>query len=182
MLGFKKGIIVFLIDVGKAMAAFAVGTVVYNNFLMQHDRFLIYGGGTFFESSYVLPGLYAGLGVVLGHCFPFFLKFKGGKGVASTLGLIIMLDWRVAVVSLTIGAGIVFFARFISVASMTIVFLVPLLLLLFFNLDYGGFTATTPAEVIVLTAGLCVFIWFLHRDNIQRLLAGKENKFSFTKK
>jgi len=182
VLGFRKGIVVFLIDVGKAMAAFAVATVIYNNFLLSEaSSFSANAGGTFFESSYVLPGLYAGLGVVLGHCFPFFLKFKGGKGVSSTLGLIIMLDWRVAIISFAIGIAIVFFTRYISVASMTIVLSVTPLLFFFFRRDHGGFTPVSPVEMILLTAGLCVFIWFLHRANIQRLIAGEENKFSFSR-
>jgi len=168
VLGVKKGAIVFIVDVLKAMAAFFVVTVVYNHFLSPS---FVPAGGMFFASNNILPGLYAGIGAILGHVFPFYMKFKGGKGVACALGLIIMLDWRVMVISFAIGLAAVIITRFISIASLLITLSVPILLFVF------GY----PLEVILLTAALCTFIWFLHRANIKRLLTGTENKFSFKK-
>lgn len=183
VLGIKKGAVVFVIDVLKSMAAFAVATIVVNHFQLfsmpLSQRFAWQAGGTFFSANemynlgivFVLPGLYAGLGAILGHVFPLFLKFKGGKGVACALGLIIMLDWRVMAISFAIGFIAVALTKFISVASLLITLSVPILMALF------GY----QAEVILLTAGLCAFIWFLHRENIKRLISGTENKFSFKK-
>jgi len=163
VLGFKKGVIVFVIDVLKSMAAFAIVTIIYSD---------INAGGTFFSTNYVTPGLYAGLGAILGHCFPFYLKFKGGKGVSSMIGLIIMLDLRVIIVALIIGITTAAVTRFISLASMLTALSVAISMLVF----------SYPPEDVGLTAALCVFIWFLHRQNIKRLLSGTENKFSFKNK
>jgi len=221
VLGIKKGAVVFIVDIAKAMLAFAVATIVYNTFIVQeHINFfschewencLNYGtyifgtrmwpacsptsgfffaGGTFFVSSYVLPGLYAGLGAILGHVFPFYLNFKGGKGVACALGVIIMLDWRIAVISFSIGLIAVVATRFISLASLLITLSVPFLMFLF---EYGPMSEwpiyvrdwayfAVRSEVLWLTIILCALIWFLHRENIKRLLSGTENKFSFKKK
>jgi glycerol-3-phosphate acyltransferase PlsY len=162
VLGIKKGAVVFIVDVLKAVAAFVVATL-----LAQSVG--IYAGGTFFYSTNVLPGLYAGFGAILGHCFPFYLKFKGGKGVACTLGVIIMLDWRVMAISFAVGLIIVLITRYISLASLSITLLVPVLMLAF---AYGY-------EAVGLTAAMGALIWFLHRGNIEKLLSGAENKFSF---
>ena len=222
VLGIKKGVVVFVVDVVKAMLAFAAATFIYNNFIVQehisfficqewenclnygtYDPFSIlrtapacspisgffFAGGTFFVSSYVLPGLYAGLGAILGHCFPFYLNFKGGKGVACALGVIIMLDWRVAIISFATGLIVVLITRFISLASLLITLSVPFLMFLF---EYGPMSEwpiyvsdwayfAVRSEVLWLTVILCVFIWYLHRENIKRLLSGTENKFSFKK-
>lgn len=181
VLGMKKGAVVFIIDVAKAAIAFTVATVLYN---ATYDGAL--AGGTFFETNYILPGLYAGLGVVLGHCFPFYLGFKGGKGVASTLGLILMLDWRIAIITFAVGIIIVAVTKFISVASLTMSALVPILMYIFITLDGGAphrlIPPLMPLEGVWLTAALCAFIWFLHRDNIKRLCKKEENKFSFRRK
>ncbi|MCL2286611.1 MAG: glycerol-3-phosphate 1-O-acyltransferase PlsY [Firmicutes bacterium] len=199
VLGIKKGAIVFIIDIFKAMLAFAVATAVYNRWfplefaffspLTGNDPAFMYAGGTFFASYHVLPGLYAGIGAVLGHCFPFLLNFRGGKGVACTLGLIIMLDWRIALISFTIGAVAVAITKYISVASLLITLSVPILMLLFDNpvvlngvpIPNMQVYLRTPMEGVWLTAALCAFIWFLHRENIKRLYYNTENKFSFKK-
>ena len=165
VLGIKKGAVVFVVDIAKAMLAFAVATFAAGSMNIA-------AGGTFFASNYVLPGLYAGFGAILGHVFPAFLKFKGGKGVACALGLIIMLDWRVMAISFAIGLLAVLITRFISVASLFITLSVPTLMFVF------GYSL----EAVGITAAICALIWFLHRDNIRRLLSGTENKFSFTKK
>jgi len=159
VVGKKQGFIVFVIDIIKAVLAFAVATLIWD------------GGGTFFASSYVLPGLYAGLGAILGHNFPVFLKFRGGKGVSCTLGLILMLDWRVAVIAFAAGIVAVAVFRFISLASLLITFLAPVLMFIF------GY----DVEVVALTAVIGALAWFMHRENIQRLLSGTERKFLSSK-
>ena len=179
VLGFKKGAVVFVIDVIKAMLAYWIVTAIIPSHFppetwavlpegRTHLGF-INAGGTFFISNHILPGLYAGVGAILGHAFPFYIKFKGGKSVACLLGLIIMLDWRVMAISFAIGLIAVCATRFISLASLLISLSVPILL----------FAFSYPLESVVISAGICALIWFLHRANIYRLVKVEENKFSF---
>ena len=187
VLGIKKGAIVFVVDVAKAMLAFAMATIVYNYWGLSAiraggtARLVILAGGTFFDSSampYVLPGLYAGFGAILGHVFPAVLKFKGGKGVACVLGVIIMLDWRIMVISFAIGLVAVLITRYISVASLLITLSVPITFLILSR----DVMFRHGIETFAITVIICALIWFLHRENIKRLLSGTENKFSFKKK
>jgi acyl-phosphate glycerol 3-phosphate acyltransferase len=154
VLGFRWGVIVLVADMAKAVLAM----------LLAGFMFTCRCG-----DCYMPPGLYAGLGVVLGHDFPFYLKFKGGKGVASTLGMLLMLDWRVALIIYSVTFLIAFFIRYISIASLTLSVLIPVVLALF---GHGG-------EVIAVAAFLCLLSWFMHRGNIRRLWTGTETKFGF---
>jgi glycerol-3-phosphate acyltransferase PlsY len=113
------------------------------------------------------------VGTLLGHCFSVFLKFKGGKGVASTIGgLLVLLP-----IPILIGAtlwGLVFLAsRYVSLASIALGVSLPLscwLLPLFTSLKFG------PAE-FWFAAAIAAFNVWTHRSNIGRLLAGTENRF-----
>jgi len=159
VLGKRAGAIVFVVDVLKAIAAFVVASLLFD------------GGGTFFTSDFVLPGLYAGVGAILGHVFPFFLKFKGGKGISCSLGLILMLDWRVALIAFVTGIVLVILFRYISLASLMITLLAPILMFMF---GYAW-------EATLLTTAIGALAWFLHRGNIARLVKGEERRFSLGK-
>jgi len=166
ILGKKAGAIVFVADILKTVIAFVVASLLFD------------GGGAFFASgassmpNYVLPGLYAGLGSILGHCFPFYLKFKGGKGISCSLGLILMIDWRVALIAFGVGFILVFLFRYISLSSIMITLLAPILMFVF------GY----QIEAVVLAAVACALTWLLHRGNILRIVKGEERKFSFGRK
>lgn len=170
--GKKWGAIVFVLDLLKGVGVFVLATVLFDGaawFLPCRCAPLEYGE---IETRVhilrnVLPGLYAGLGAVLGHCFPVWLKFRGGKGVATTLGLIIMLDPLVMAVSFAAGLAAVVITRYISLGSLVVTFLVPVLVY-FFGLGL---------EAVRIMAGIAAIIWILHRENIRRLLAGEERKF-----
>ena len=109
--------------------------------------------------------LAAGLGAFLGHLFPVWLKFKGGKGVATYIGLLIGLYWPAAVLFCLIWLAVAAASRYSSLAALMASALTPLSLWLL-NLP------NTAALFLLLT----ILLWLMHRANIARLLSGSEGK------
>lgn len=89
--------------------------------------------------------LYAGLGAVLGHNFPFYLNFKGGKGIAVTSGLILMMDWRITILCLIAFALTVGLTRYVSLGSLVIT---ALFMISWIFLGQTGRLALTPAHLL----------------------------------
>jgi glycerol-3-phosphate acyltransferase PlsY len=108
-----------------------------------------------------------GLAAIAGHVWPVFLKFRGGKGVATGAGVLLALAPLTTVLALLIWIGVVSLTRYVSVASITAATLVPLLAAL---LDAPGSTVAFCA----LVAG---FVWWTHRSNLRRLRDGTEHRF-----
>jgi glycerol-3-phosphate acyltransferase PlsY len=153
VLGRNIGLTVFVIDIFKAVLAYLIAAWIFND-------------------NGILPGLYAGFGTVLGHDFPVLLKFKGGKGISSSIGTYGAADWRAACVTFIIGIAAVAATRFISLASLLITLSAPVA---FWFFGYG-------IEEIIILSVMAVIAWVLHRGNIKRLLTGTERKFSLKKK
>jgi glycerol-3-phosphate acyltransferase PlsY len=109
--------------------------------------------------------LVAGLGAVLGHVFPVWLGFKGGKGVATYIGVLIAVSWLVALMFGVIWAVVAGVTRYSSLSGLIASALTPVLL-------YIG----VGSKSALLFAVLTVIVWIMHRGNIQRLLAGTEPK------
>jgi glycerol-3-phosphate acyltransferase PlsY len=109
--------------------------------------------------------LVAGLGAFLGHLFPVWLRFKGGKGVATYLGVLIGLAWPAALVFAAIWVTVAYLTRYSSLSALVASAASPLVLLLL-----GQWPAT------VLMGLLSVLLWFMHRANIRRLLGGTEGR------
>lgn len=112
--------------------------------------------------------LIAGIFVVLGHNWPIVLKFKGGKGIATSLGVIVSLHWPTAIVCIIIGLLIITKTRYVSLGSIVAAALVPLIGSLMKRPFNKGFFITT-----LILAALAIF---RHRSNIKRLIEGKEFK------
>ncbi len=121
------------------------------------------------QHLYIL-GAIAALFAILGHIFTPWLRFKGGKGVATGLGVFVALAPKSVLVVLIIFALIVAATRYISLGSIVAAAFFPVA---FFFLN----RANATAPVLVMTAGVSLLIIFRHKDNIRRLLAGNENKF-----
>ncbi len=119
--------------------------------------------------------LYGGLGAVLGHNFPFYLQFRGGKGIAASWGIALAIDWRMALVCMIIFVATALITKFVSLASLLGLtsFVVMWFVLISLNdLDVGS--CGIEASIVVLVIVLLGFV--RHKSNIQRLLAGTENK------
>jgi len=110
--------------------------------------------------------IFAGLCAILGHSFSLFLKFHGGKGVATGLGVIAMLMPKITAIVFIIWLAIVFVTRYVSLGSIVASVCVPLLAIFFGE----------PTEFILFGAVAAVFITLRHKENISRLANGTENK------
>jgi glycerol-3-phosphate acyltransferase PlsY len=111
------------------------------------------------------PALAAGLGAFLGHLFPVWLKFKGGKGVATYIGLLIGLYWPGALIFCAVWLLVAFATRFSSLAALLASALTPVAL-----------WALGQPRAALLFALLSALLWVMHRANIARLLTGSESK------
>ena len=107
----------------------------------------------------------AAAGAVIGHMFPVWLGFKGGKGVATYLGVLIGLAWQAAVVFAIVWLAVAFLFRYSSLAALTAAVIIPIAL----------YFLSTPAAALLFVV-LSILIFFKHRANISRLLAGTETK------
>jgi glycerol-3-phosphate acyltransferase PlsY len=120
--------------------------------------------------------IFAGLGALLGHCFPVWLKFKGGKGVATALGMYIVLCPLAALVAFFLFLLVVVFWRYVSLGSLTAAAAMPLLIYFLW--------APGHAPPLVITLGTIfatVLLFYKHDANLQRLVDGTEPKYSFGK-
>lgn len=114
---------------------------------------------------------FAGLFAVAGHIFPCFFKFKGGKGVATSGGMVIMIDWRIALILFAIFVLIILITRYVSLGSIIMAVLYPVFMGVFYK-DLGLVIISLVFTVIVVTA---------HRENIKKLINHTENKIGSKK-
>lgn len=168
VLGKKAGIIVLLGDVLKTVFAILVVRLIYRDM-----------------GAETLPvlSLYAATGAILGHNFPFYLKFKGGKGIAATAGLIIAFDWRFFVVCAVVFFATFFITHYVSLGSLLVylAFVIEMVVLG----QLGLLTVTEPAhlyEMYGISLFLAVMAYIKHIPNIKRLIKGEESKTFLSKK
>ena len=127
---------------------------------------------------YGVYGAYlAGLFCMLGHMFPVYFKFKGGKGIVCLAVMILMTDWRVFVILFVIFLVIVLGTKYVSLGSVIGAMLYPIVLN---RINSGMGNAVRSVEAIAVL--VAVLVVFMHRENIKRLYQGKESKLNFGKK
>lgn len=154
-LGIKAGLITFLGDVFKAVLP-----IIVIRILLKDSNI-----------SWQLISLYFGLGVVLGHNFPFWLNFKGGKGIAATSGVILAIaDYRVTLIGLTLFIIIVAVTRYVSLGSLMVAFLLPINTVIFYRGDKNFI------HILIISLLFTLFAYIRHGQNIKRLLNGTERK------
>ena len=175
VLGKKAGLIVFLVDLFKTIIPVALtGIIIANTSLNDKYGDMIY-----------LLKLYTGLGAVLGHNFPFYLKFKGGKGIAASGGMILGYHWIFVPIDFVIFFGTFALTHYVSLASILLLFgfFVQMVIMAVFGWSFfAGVTTAVTVEICILTFIISFMAIFRHRANIKRLLDGCERKTYLGKK
>ena len=160
--GKKAAAITLLCDVLKGVVSILISIVV-GKILKDVDKALLVQ--------------LAALGVVIGHTFPIFFGFKGGKGVATSLGVLLMVNWQIGLICLVFAILLMALTQMVSLGSVAAAILYPVLVM-FIHTNY---TISEGSNYLIFSMILAVIVVFNHRENIKRLLAGKENKISFKK-
>lgn len=158
-LGWKAGVITFIGDCLKCLAAVAVIRLLF----AQND-------------NAELLAIYGGLGAVLGHNFPFYLNFKGGKGIAATAGLILSIHPLMFLSIAVVFIGIVLVTQYVSLGSLVIMVLFIIEVIVYGQSGGLQLTAVELYEYYGIAFVLAVLAFWRHRANISRLLKGTENK------
>ena len=162
VMGWKAGAIVFIGDLMKMVAAILVTRLIFET-----------EGG----ANRTLLMVYTALGVVLGHDFPFYLGFRGGKGIASSGGLALMLDWRIAIAAAVSFFGIGFLTKYVSVGSLSMMAVKFFLFIILSECGMMSVTGLSRWEAYAVLLFLLLLALWQHRANLSRLIHGKENKF-----
>lgn len=165
--GIWGGVITLLGDVLKSMLAVFVAWALF------HDQY---------PEGVKLLMMYAGVGAILGHNFPFYLNFRGGKGIACTGGFILAFCIRLAPVCLAAFILIIVITRYVSLGSIIGLILFYIQLLLFGNMGWLDVDVRYLNEIYLLGAFIMILGIIRHRGNIVKLKNGTENKISFHKK
>ena len=118
----------------------------------------------------------AGILVVIGHTFPIFFGFKGGKGVATSFGVLLMVNWKIGFICLTFALVIIIASKMVSMGSIGAAILFPVLTI-FINEHY--IVSASGLKYFIFSLILAIFVIFNHRENVKRILNGTENKLSF---
>lgn len=120
----------------------------------------------------------AGIFVIIGHTFPVFFKFRGGKGIATSLGVLLMTNWQIGLICLVFALVLIALTRMVSVGSIAAGILFPVLVA-FINQNYIVPTSNSNWSYLVFSIIIALLVIFNHRANVQRILNGTENKISF---
>lgn len=148
VLGAKLGVVVLIMDVLKGF----IPLYIASHFNLMYNDLVILG-----------------LVAILAHTFSCFISFKGGKGVATSLGVFLFLIPVITLILLVIFILVAYFTRYISLASITAAFLLPIF----------TFFTHRDSYLFTLSVIIAIFVIYRHKTNISRLLSGTENKFKF---
>ena len=121
----------------------------------------------------------AGILVVVGHTFPIFFEFRGGKGIATALGVLLITNWKIGLICLVFAVVLIAITRMVSVGSMSAAVLFPVLTLF---IGDNFIVTQVGIKYFIYSLILAAFVIFNHRENIKRIMNGTENKISFKNK
>ena len=167
MLGTKAGVIVLMGDILKCMIAIFLCRFVFS---ASHP-----------DMVYLLQ-MYTAGGVILGHNFPFYMHFKGGKGIAATAGLILSFHPYFIPMGVIIFFGIFFTTHYVSLGSLLVYAGFMIEIIICGQNGVFHMPQSSLNEMYVIAALLTVMAYYKHRENIKRLLSGTERKTYLTHK
>lgn len=156
VLGKKAALVVFLCDVLKAAVAVSLAKLL-------------------FPDTALLAALYAGIGAILGHSYPLFFKFKGGKGIAVTVGAIYMIDLKTALIVSVIFIVSAWITKIVSISSLLLTGCIPVFLFVFYKGNEH------IVEIVILGIMIAGITAYRHKANIKRLMEGTESKLGSKK-
>ena len=167
VLGKKAGAIVLFCDIMKTGLAMVLVRFLFKN---------AYGD--------ILPllSLYAGAGAILGHNYPFYLHFKGGKGIACTAGIIIFFHPYMILPEIITFFSVFFLTHYVSLGSLLVQIVLIAEMIIFGQMGIFGMTQGALIELYIVTTFLAALAFWRHRTNISRLVHGTERKTYLTKK
>ena len=168
VLGTKVGLMVFAGDCLKCILAVCLVRILFSTSCADHIYLLC---------------LYAGAGAILGHNYPFYMNFKGGKGIAATAGLVLSFHPYFVIVGVLLFFGIFFTTHYVSLGSLTVYTAMLIELVICGQLGvFPGMSQARLIEMYVLFGALTILAFWKHRGNIKRLIHGNERKTYLTKK
>ena len=178
-LGLKFGLLTFFLDIMKGVVPTLLAFFIFNDKAFKGTTFIIA------DFAIYLCGFF----VVLGHIYPVIFKFKGGKGIASTIGVFLVChsvygwEWAVIILMSLIAALVfIYLTEFGAMGSFIAITPPAITSLIRLYIEYGKTTNFSCLVFYVLTNmlifAICLFTWFAHRHNIERMLAGDEHPTS----
>lgn len=178
--GKKMGVVTLLLDVLKGVICVLIA-IAYVKFINSPDRYYEWGSQSDLAMyrdmlDFIALPYIAGVAVILGHNFPVYFGFKGGKGVATSLGVVLMLDWKIGLIVMVIALAIMAITRYVSLGSVLggAIFIVLEIIKAIVMHEYN----IIQLVCVIIIGGLLIA---RHHANIKRLLNGTENKLSLKK-
>lgn len=190
VLGKGPAVLVLIFDICKAVIAILIAKGIFalsgihlyemGGDLDPSTGIATTAGAIFYNITYELGILFAAFGAILGHNFPIYYGFKGGKGIATSLGAILMIEWPIGLVCLFFALALMITSRMVSLGSICTAILYPVLVWIMGE----AFGTDFKAKLIYFIFAVCIatLAIYRHRSNIKRLLNGTENKLWKTKK
>ena len=162
-IGVKAAVITLLCDILKGVVVILIAILIGNIVDGLDDALLVQLAGIF---------------VIIGHTFPIFFGFKGGKGIATSLGVLLMINWQIGLICLVFALILMAITRMVSVGSIAAAILFPVLVV-FIGQNY--IVPVNNWSYLIFSIIIAILVLFNHRENLKRIFTGKENKISFKK-